>query len=87
MFLGRECALTVLDCVLSSPHVHALFVWAQVRELWIEGEHQVGSLLVAKSYYFGGIEVSVCWLCGMHVWTDGCMCTPSFMRVSFLFCA
>lgn len=27
-----------------------------MRELWIEGDAQVGGLLVAKSYYFGGVQ-------------------------------
>ena len=44
--LGVRCAVCVwLRCAS-----------AQVRELWIEGDAQVGGLLVAKSYYFGGVQ-------------------------------
>ena len=38
------------------PTIPVAAIVSQARELWIEGEQQVGKLLVAKSYYFGGVE-------------------------------
>ena len=38
------------------PTIPVAAIVSQARERWIEGAQQVGKLLVAKSYYFGGVE-------------------------------